>query len=163
MNLRTIVRRGGYAAAVIALVIVIAALMSGCSAPAAQPVPHRVQTAPIAPPAAVAIANGMHLSAVVVITAASDPNHLLGRQGGYTSDVDAGPTYSPGSTGSIGIEVYPDVAGAARRIAYLQGFAGTMLGDGYDYQAATAVLRLDRHYTPAQASVLAAAFRKAAQ
>ena len=114
-------------------------------------------------PAAAVIANAMHLPAIVVITAATDPNHLLGRQGGYTSDVDAGPTYSPGSTGSIGIEVYPDAAGAARRVTYLESFTGTMLGDGYDYQAGTAILRLDSHYTPAQAHTLEAAFRKAAQ
>ena len=161
MNLRTTVRRGNYVAAAAVILTAIAA----CSAPAAQPVPHgdSTQAAPIAPPAAAAIANSMHLSAIVVITAASDPNHLLGRQGGYTSDVDAGPTYSPGDTGSIGIEVYPDAAGAARRVSYLRAFAGTVFGDGYDYQAATAVLRLDRHYTPEQAQALAATFRKAAR
>lgn len=100
------------------------------------------------------IAARMHLDHIVVFNAANDPNHLLGRQGGYTSDVDAGSTYSPGSTGSIGIEVYPDAAGATARYKYLKSFDGTMFADGYDYLAGTAILRLDAHYTPAQATAM---------
>ena len=149
--------------AAMAAVAILALAACGTSAgkPAARPA--AAQTAPAASPAAAVIANDMHLQSVVVVTAATDPNHLLGRQGGYTSDIDAGPTYSPGSTGSIGIEVYPTAAGAQRRITYLEGFAGTMFGDGYDYQTGTAILRLDAHYTPSQAHTMEAAFRKAAQ
>lgn len=100
------------------------------------------------------IATRMHLTHIVVFNAANDPNHLLGRQGGYTSDVDAGPTYTPSSTGSIGIEVYPDSASATARYKYLKSFDGTMFADGYDYLAGTAILRLDAHYTPAQATAM---------
>jgi hypothetical protein len=140
----------------------------GSSAPSAAP--RSSTSAPAAssqrstasrPPTAEQIAARMHLHHVRVITAANDPNHLLGRQGGYTSDVDDGPTYSPGSRGSIGIEVYPDAAGARARVAYLRGFAGTILGDGYDYRIGGAILRLDSHYTPAQARAYRAAFAAA--
>ena len=123
--------------------------------------PSTASASPSRPPTAEVIAARMHLHHVTAYTAATDPNHLLGRQGGYTSDVDAGPTYSPGSTGSIGIEVFPDTADAITRLAYLHGFAGTFLGDGYDYRVSTALLRLDGHYTPVQAHRLLAAFRAA--
>lgn len=157
-----------------AVAFIIGALaMAACgstSAPPSQPAattPAAPTAAAAAPattsPAAVVIARTMRLPAIVVLTAATDPNHLLGRQGGYTSDIDAGPTYTPGDTGSIGIEVYPTTAGATRRASYLETFSGTMLGDGYDYVAGTAVLRIGSHYTPAQAHALEATFRNAAR
>jgi len=110
------------------------------------------------PPSAATIAAamraaGLNLGQVTVWTASTDPNQLLGRPGGYTSKVE----WSKG-----GIEVYPDVAGAARRLRYLKGLAGTVLGDGYDYLAGTAILRLARTMTPSQARVWRAAFERAA-
>ena len=150
-------------AAAAAVPILAVAACGSASTPASQPAATASAAPAAVSPAAAVIANDMHLQSVVVFTSASDPNHLLGRQGGYTSSADAGPTYSPGSTGSIGIEVYPTAAGASQRVTYLEGFAGTMFGDGYDYQTGTAILRLDAHYTPTQAHALEAAFRKAAQ
>ncbi|MGB7587390.1 MAG: hypothetical protein WBM00_01635 [Solirubrobacterales bacterium] len=60
-----------------------------------------------------------------------------------------------------GIEVFPSVATAARRLAYLQRFAPP-LGDGYDYLSGAAILRLSNFLTPAQARAYKAAFDAAA-
>jgi hypothetical protein len=124
-------------------------------------------------------AAGLPITHVIVYTAATDTNGLLGRQGGYTSKtawVDEraiagmarrdGETVAweksmlgmvPGEKGSGdikeggGIEVYPDVGGAQRRTAFLSGLAGTFIGDGYDYRVGTAILRLSNDLLPAQA------------
>jgi hypothetical protein len=119
-------------------------------------------------------AAGLPITHVIVYTATTDTNGLLGRQGGYTSKtawVDeraiAGMARRDGETvaweksmlagekGSIkeggGIEVYPDVAGAQERTSYLSGLAGTFVGDGYDYRVGTAILRLSNDLLPAQA------------
>ena len=53
----------------------------------------------------------------VAYTAATDPNHLLGSENGYTSKVSWGPD---GGTGTI--EVFPDQAGAIARQDYIKGF-----------------------------------------
>jgi hypothetical protein len=131
------------------------------------------------PPAAVLArrlaATGVHMISVTVFTAATDPNHLLGRQGGYTSKaewvdpaaVSAGAgkptTYDRYDTiygGSI--EVYPTSAGAEARAKYLQAFARAdpALSDGYDYVTGTAILRLSNYLTPSEASQYHAAFKK---
>lgn len=98
------------------------------------------------------IAACMHVRHVTAYTAATDPNHLLGRQGGYTSKVNWRP-------GLSSIEVYPDVSGAQARLRYLQALQDTIVGDGYDYRDGGALLRLDRRYTPAQAHELDVRFR----
>lgn len=102
---------------------------------------------------------GLGVTGVIVYTAATDENHLLGRQGGYTSKtawVDpaakkAGDTGGdPGGTEhGGGIEVFPTAAGAADRLNELKSFKPP-LGDGYDYQTGTAVLRVSYYLTPAQ-------------
>ena len=70
---------------------------------------------------------GLPLTHLIVYTPATDPNHLMGRQGGYTSKVawqdprairaGAGdPASDPGGTEfGGGIEVYPTRAGALSR------------------------------------------------
>lgn len=143
---------------VVMLGAVTGAALTGCGSNS-QHAATVVQTTPTAS----VIAQRMHLPDVVVYTAATDPNHLLGRQGGYTSNVDAGPTRTAGDTGSIGIEVYPTQNGAAQRVAYLKNFSGTVFGDGYDYTAGSAILRLDPTYTPAQAKTLEVQFQKSVQ
>ena len=42
------------------------------------------------------------------------------------------------------------MAAAAQRLAYLKSFAPP-IGDGYDYQSGTAILRLSNYLTPPQA------------
>ena len=53
--------------------------------------------------------------------------------------------------------MFPSVADAAQRLAELKSFKPP-LGDGYDYQSGTAILRLSDYLTPAQARAYAAAF-----
>lgn len=117
---------------------ILAACSSGSSAPSptATVLAHQLQ------------GKGLTISKLVTYTAATDPNHLLGRNGGYISKVEW-------STG--GIEVYPDAAGAQARLAYLKSFTPP-LGDGYDYISGDAVLRLDASLTPAQAQQFQKAF-----
>jgi hypothetical protein len=160
-----------------------AVLLTACSGSSSQP-PAPVSTTPVAAPAAVHLqrspaaaviagrmkAAGMPIRHLVVYTPVTDPNHLMDRQGGYTSKVawvnPQAAKADPGDTrGSIGlgggIEVYPTAAGAQQRRAELAAFKPP-LGDGWDYVAGTAVLRLSTYLTPGQASAYLAAFRKAA-
>jgi hypothetical protein len=122
-------------------------------------------------PSAAAIARrlkaaGIPVDGLIVYNAVTDPNHLLGRQDGYTSkvawaDPRAAAQDAGDERGSIGlgggVEVFATPAGAGQRLAYLKGF-GPPLGDGYDYQAGTAILRLSEYLTPAQAKAYEAAF-----
>jgi hypothetical protein len=108
-------------------------------------------------------AAGLPIRDLIVYNAATDPNHLLGRQGGYTSKVawvdpaavaaGAGsPSGDPGGTQfGGGIEVFPSAADAEARLAYLKAFRPPF-GDGYDYRVGSAILRLSNYLTPAQAA-----------
>jgi len=81
-----------------------------------------------------------------------DPRALKAANGLSTGGVDSG--------GSI--EVYPTVATARARTAYLRQISSAVpFGDGYDYLADTAILRLSRYLTPAQARTYEAAFSTA--
>ena len=151
------------------------ALTAGCGSSAQAPVPGTPGTAVASgasstaarPPAAQAvspsaevIAQRMGLtkaSGYVAYTAATDPNHLLDRQNGYTSKINWGPD---GNTGTI--EVFPDQAGAIARQDYVKGFT-CPFGFGYLIMQGTADLRLGCDLTPAQAAPLEALFRVAAQ
>ena len=128
--------------------------------PAATPSPSPAA----APPTAAALASalkaaGLPVGHLIVYTASTDPNHLLGRQGGYRSkvawaDLRAARQDAGDERGSIGLgggtEVYPTAAGARARYEYLRGFQPPF-GDGYDYLDGTAILRLSNYLTPAQA------------
>jgi hypothetical protein len=166
--------------------VIAAATMAGvtaCGAQAPSPAPAGTRTTSAAaasvtrsPSAAVIAARlkaaGQPVRALITYTAVTDPNHLLGRQGEYTSKVAwqdpralAAGAGSPSSDpGGIeyggGIEVFPTVAAAAQRLAYLKSFKPPF-GDGYDYQSGTAILRLSNYLTPAQARAYAAAFMAA--
>lgn len=73
------------------------------------------------------------------------------RQGGYTSKIN----WPNGS-----IEVFSTPPEAQKREAYLQAFAGTPIGDGYDYLVGTFLLRIFDSQTPTQAHALEAEFLK---
>jgi hypothetical protein len=113
-------------------------------------------------------AAGLPVRHLIVYTPVTDPNHMLGRQGGYTSKVEwKDPRAVKAATGAGSgvdnggsIEVYPTVAGARARTAYLRQISSTVqiIADGYDYTSGTAVLRLSRYLTPAQARAYKAAF-----
>jgi hypothetical protein len=116
---------------------------------------------------------GLPITGVTVYNATTDPNHLLGRQGGYTSKVawvvpaavSAGagsPSSDPGGTEfGGGIEVFAATADAQSRLDELKAFKPP-LGDGYDYLAGGAVLRLSNYLTPDQAARFRSAFESAA-
>ena len=115
-------------------------------------------------------AAGLPVRHLIVYTAATDPNHLLGRQGGYSSkvawtDPRAARQDAPDTRGGIGlgggIEAYPTAAAARARYTYLRGFQPPF-GDGYDYLSGTATLRLSQYLLPAQARAYRAAFTQAA-
>lgn len=170
------------AALTLASVLALAGCGSAGSHPVVSPGSQAVTHSPQAPaasrtsPSAVMLAAdlkaaGLDITRLIVYTAATDPNHLLGRQNGYTSKMawqdpraakaDAGDTRGSIGLGG-GIEVYPSAAGAQARRAYLAGFTPP-LGDGYDYVSGTAVLRLSQYLTPAQAHAYQKAFSAAAQ
>lgn len=118
-----------------------------------QTAPTTPQTAPQATVTAESLAthlraSGLPMAGYVAYTAASDPNHLLGRQNEYTSKIN----WSGGS-----IEVFPTADEAQTRITYLKSF-GPPLGDGYDYISGSAVLRLFTALTPSQAKEYETAF-----
>jgi hypothetical protein len=128
-------------------------------------------------------AAGLPVRHVIVYTPSTDPNHEMGRQGGYTSKVawqdrravrayQAGfkqdqlgfSPGNPGDRGSVdnggGIEVFPTAAQARERADFIRGF-GPSLADGYDYTVGGAILRLSQYLTPAQARAYKAAFTSA--
>jgi hypothetical protein len=117
-------------------------------------------------------AAGLPVTHLIVYTPVTDPNHEMGRQGGYTSKVawvdpravEAGAGNPASDRGGTefggGIEVFPTAAGAKARYQYLRGFKPP-LGDGYDYLSGAAILRLSQYLTPTQAHAYEAAFATA--
>lgn len=97
------------------------------------------------------------------VTAANDPNHLLGRPGQYTSKVtftdsrikasdvegtDKGDVDRGGS-----IEVFEDSSGAQARAKYIQTIAKSMPAVAeYDYVHGAVVVRVSHYLTPEQAA-----------
>lgn len=109
------------------------------------------------------------LRTIVTYTAASDPNHLLGRPGQYTSktafadprvkaaDVQGEERDAIDRGGSV--EVYPTAAGAKARAAYIQKIAQAMPSvTEYDYVHGGVLVRVSNLLTPDQA----AAYRRLA-
>jgi hypothetical protein len=101
------------------------------------------------------VARRMGMKDITVYTDLTDPNHLLGRQGEYTSKVE---WTTDGETS--GIEAFADTTDAELRYAYLR-LLRPPIGDGYDYLYRAALLRLASIYTPAQAAALKASFESA--
>ena len=142
---------------------------SAVSAPNPTASPHPASGATLA---ARLKAAGLPVRHLIVYTPATDPNHEMGRQNGYTSKVawvdpravKAGAGNPASDRGGIefggGIEVFPTAAGAKARYQYLKGFTAPF-GDGYDYLSGPAILRLSQYLTPAQARAYEAAFAAA--
>ena len=104
-----------------------------------------------------------------VYGAASDPNHLLGRPGGYTSKAaftdtrinpnDARDT-TPGSVDLGGsVEVFATSGDATAREQYIQAAekAAPIVGTEYDYVSGPVLLRVSQVLTPQQAAQYKAA------
>jgi hypothetical protein len=107
-------------------------------------------------------AKGLPVTITDVYTAATDPNHLLGRPGGYTSKIIfADPRARDAQNASGGhevaeggsVEVYPTHAGAVRRAVYIETIsqAVPIVGAEYDYVSGGVLLRVSGNLTPAQA------------
>lgn len=97
------------------------------------------------------------------VTAANDPNHLLGRPGQYTSKVTfadsrikaADVTDSTKGSVDLGgaIEIFAGPAGATARAKYIQAIAKSMPAVAeYDYVHGAVLVRVSHYLTPAQAA-----------
>ena len=106
-----------------------------------------------------------------VYTADTDPNHLLSKPNGYTSEATftdnrISPTDTAGvRPGSIqkggSVEVFADASSATirqQRLGQLEKNA-PLLGSEYTFTDGPALLRVSGRLTPAQAAEYAAAFR----
>ena len=110
---------------------------------------------------------GLPIVAMLVYDAETDPNHLLGRPGGYMaratwSDARLAVPSVPGriATSDGGsVEVYATAAGAERRAEYLRaiGDAAPLFGS-YTWTSGSYVLRVSSMLTPDQAEQYRAAF-----
>lgn len=103
------------------------------------------------------------LKLIEAYTAANDPNHLLGRPGGYSSktafsdprvkasDVQGEEHDAIDRGGSV--EVYSTAAGARARAAYIAGVIKAMpSATEYDYVHGAVLVRVSSLLTPAQAA-----------
>lgn len=105
------------------------------------------------------------------VTAANDPNHLLGRPSQYTSKVTfadsrvAAADRAGHKAGDVelggAIEVFANAADASTRAKYIQAVTKGMpaLGE-YDYVHGAIVVRVSRYLTPTQAGQYKAAAAK---
>jgi hypothetical protein len=108
----------------------------------------------------------------VVFTAATDPNHRLGRPNQYTSKASFSDRRVPSSDtvgdtkGSVdfggSVEVFPNASEAKARAAYIQSVlkADPMLGTEYDYLNGPVLLRVSQYLTPSEAHTYKVALGK---
>ena len=102
-------------------------------------------------------AEGLPIDDYIVYDAASDPNELLGRPGGYTSKVnfsdsrlEVGSDFDIDYGGSV--EVFPNESDAADRYAYVDAITsgGGLFGE-YHWLQHTVFLRISKSVTPDEA------------
>ena len=104
---------------------------------------------------------GLPMDDIVIYTATTDPNHLLGRPGQYTAKASWHDTRLPSPTNPAapevsdggGIEIFADHASAQARADYIQNIGKNIpfLAE-YDYVHGPVVLRLSKSLTPDQAA-----------
>ncbi len=107
--------------------------------------------------------HGLPAHLTVVYTAATDPNHLLGRPNGYLSkasfsDRRVSSSDTEGDTkGDVdfggSVEVFSSASGAKARAAYIESIekALPIMGTEYDYLNGPVLLRVSQYFTPTQA------------
>jgi hypothetical protein len=105
---------------------------------------------------------GLPIDRKVVYTAATDPNHRLGRPGQYVSKVNFHDNRLEKSEdmsidGGGAVETFDSESDAERWYTAVSGF-DKALGSGYDYWDGKRVLRLSSKLTPAQAKRYAMVF-----
>jgi hypothetical protein len=115
-------------------------------------------------------AAGLPVSGLIVYTAATDPNHLLGRPLGYLSKCAWSDSRVPAadtaglSSGDVGfgggVEVFSTAAEATARAQYIATAeaAVPLVGSEYDYLAGRILIRVSQYLTPSQAATYGAAF-----
>lgn len=159
------------AAALSCLAVLASACGNGGSSAATSAAPPAAgnSTAPAAPQPAKNLtadqvaqalkAHGIPLRVVKVYTAADDPNHQLGRPGGYSSKIafsdSRAPANPPGAASDAmarggSVEVFPDHDGAVKRAQYIQTVtrAAPIVGLEYDYVAGGVLVRVSGNLTP---------------
>ncbi|MGW3061915.1 hypothetical protein ACWC98_39290 [Streptomyces goshikiensis] len=157
-------------------------LLAGCSSSSSGDNMPQPAQSPAAPSAATSPADApgayKAIAAVVTsstnsapVTAESDPNHLLGRPGQYTSKITFSDSrikaadtdgLEPGDVALGGaIEAFATPADAQARAAYIQTITKGMPAlTEYDYVHGSIVVRLSRYLTPGQAGEYKAATDK---
>ena len=107
-------------------------------------------------------ARGVKITGLVVYDAKTDPNNLMGRQGEYTSKEEWPPKAGGDMESAFDSnEAFGNLEDAQARLDYLRAFRAPF-GDGYDYLAGTAILRLSAEHTPAEAAVMERTFKAVA-
>lgn len=103
--------------------------------------------------AAAVRASGITVTDLIVYTAETDPNKLLGRPGQYIAKASwKDPRVSTADPATI--EVFPDAASLQARFAYIDGIfksSPMLLQWMYRNEARLALLRLPKDLTPDQA------------
>lgn len=103
-------------------------------------------------------ADGMKLTDVVIYTAETDDNQLLGRPGQYVSKANFNDARHPQTTPESTIEVFATVAEAERRRDYVAGIGeGMPMFVQYQVLIGKTLARLNKALTPSEA----AAYEKA--
>jgi hypothetical protein len=105
---------------------------------------------------------------IEALTAVTDPNHLLGRPGGYTSKAIftdkriRGMSLKDGVQAGGSVEVYPARPAALERARYIEKITQAMpaAGSEYDYVSGATLLRIAGQLTPAQAKTYSRALAK---
>ena len=94
-------------------------------------------------------AYGIEMTDLLVYTAESDPNEMLGRPHGYTSKIDATDVES---NAGVSIEVFANVEDANDRKEYIDSLGEFMpFLREYSYLKDSILLRLDSAFTPDRA------------
>ena len=162
--------RTASAATVCLVLLATAPLLAGCSADTAVAGTRPTATTHRAPvglgtaeQVAAYLEQGISsMSTSVVYTAATDPDHLLGRSGGYRSKAAftdsriqpgevAGTGASPVDLGGV-IETYATAGQARARAAHLQATLSGLDAAEYHYYAGASLIRVSRILTPVQAA-----------
>jgi hypothetical protein len=153
----------------IALIVVMIALsLVGCSSsPASTPAPAPATTPQ---PAKVVTAEsvvkslkdaGLPIDNIVVYTAETDTNKLLGRPNQYISKVNFGDTRIKDNTDNGTVEVFANAQDAKSRKDYIETITkGSPLFLQYIYLKDKVLLRVDKALTPTQAAEYEAALGK---
>lgn len=113
-------------------------------------------------------AHGLPIRNIVVLDENSDPHHLLGRPGGYTSKIEFADPAVTGKARAGGgndvahggaIEVFTDPADAVKRGSFIQTIDQNIriFGQEYDYAAGGVLLRLSGDVPPSRATKYAEA------